>query len=227
MPMPYRTPLLSASRIPSIASVLLALACCVLPGASAAAAPGAVQEPPACQSNALALSEAIEPVVEAVTDGRPDRVPAAARRAEAWWSAHRSRFSNPAVIDSAMGELQVLATGHRAPLAARSAVIAANAALDACPESPSDATMLMRIDLAGMAGWLRAHGVDARFPRLAAESARTIGARLRARGRVAMANALAREAAATLAIPVRVEGNVRAANALLERVDDIEAVLLR
>ena len=124
-----------------------------------------------------------------------------------------------------MNELATLAAAHRAPLAARAALIASTAALDACTEPPNDAARLMRIDLAGMAGWLRAHGVNAPFPRGAAPAAQAIGERLRSRGHAQMASRLGRELAATLAIPVRVGGNVPAADSLLQRVDDAELAI--
>jgi hypothetical protein len=203
--------------------VVPALAASIVLAVAGPAAPAVA--PRTCRGDAVAFSEALKPVIEAVTDGRPDKVPRAAAGAQAWWSSNRSRFARPASIDSAMQVLHALATTHRAPLAASAAIAAANAALDACPEPPSVVERLMRIDLTGMAGWLRAHGVNARFPREAERETKVIVERLRASGHAALADRLASEVAATLAIPVRVNGDVRTANALLQRVDEVEQIV--
>lgn len=161
-------------------------------------------------------------MIEAVTDGRPNKVPAASAKAQSWWAANRASFAEPATVDSAIKELKVFAASHRAPLAARAAVMASTSALDACTEPPTDAERLMRIDLAGMAGWLRAHGVNASFPRDSEKAAQAIGESLRAKGHAALAEQLKKDVAATLVIPVRVNGDVKVANALLQCVDDVE-----
>ena len=84
---------------------------------------------------------------------------------------------------------------------------------------------MMRIDLAGMAGWLRAHGVDTPFPGNVESATQVVAEQLRAKGRAALADRLIKDAAATLVIPVRANGDVRTANALLQRVDDAEVAL--
>ena len=142
--------------------------------------------------------------------------------AQSWWGANRTKFSDPARIDSTMSELKILAAERRAPLAARAALVASIAALDECPEPPIDAVMLMRLDLTGMAGWLRAHGVDAPFPRNVEHAAEALCERLRSRGHVTLADKLTKEVAATLAIPVHFNGDVHAANALMQLVDEAE-----
>ena len=221
---PHLSPRLCPSMHLMFASTTM-VACLTVVGLAADTASGGAVPEQRCLTNALSLSEALEPVIEAVTDGRPNRVPLAATRAQAWWAAHRTSFANPAALDTAMSSLHTLASTHRAPLAARAALVASTAALDACSETPTEAAHLMRIDLAGMAGWLRAHGVDAPFPRGVAQAAQSIDDRLRASGHGAMAEGLRKELAATLAIPVRVEGNVHAADSLLQRVDEIEQAL--
>jgi len=198
------------------------LACLAVTGQ----APGSVAATPAlkrdCSATALAFSETLEPVIEAVIDGQPNKVQLAADRAQAWWAAHRAGWMNAATVDSAMRELELQASAHHASLAARAAVRASTAALDACPDPPTLAANMMRVDLAGMAGWLRAHGVNTPFPRNVEQAAEAIGDRLRAGGHEALAGRLAREVAATLVIPVRMNGDLRAANALLARVDEAE-----
>lgn len=206
-------------------SFALVLTCLLLLGSTTAKTSWAAAPQHSCSTDALAFCEALEPVIEAVTDGRPNRVQPAALRAQAWWTAHRAGFANAAAIDSTMRDLTALASAHRAPLAARAAVVAATAALDACHEPATDAGRVMRIDLAGMAGWLRAHGVNTPFPGGVAPAAQSISDRLRANGHEALAAQLSKDLAATLAIPARVEGNVHAADSLLQRVDEVEQAL--
>jgi hypothetical protein len=134
-------------------------------------------------------------------------------------------LANATAIDSAMSDLRVQAVAHRAPLAARAALLASTTALDGCMDPPTIAADLMRIDLAGMAGWLRAHGVDTPFPRDAEQAARATCEKLRASGHGALADRLTKDVAATLVIPVRVNGDVHAANMLLARVDEAEVAL--
>jgi hypothetical protein len=121
-----------------------------------------------------------------------------------------------------MRELKSEAAANHANLAARAAVLASTSALDACPEAPTDDARLMRIDLTGMAGWLRAHGVDVAFPRNARQATHEVGDRLRARNHGALADQLTKDVEATLAIPVGANGDVASANRLLQRVDDAE-----
>ena len=203
----------------------LLLACLAVAGLAGGKASAATHPQAGCSAFALAFSEALEPVVEAVTDGRPNKVQPAAIRAKAWWAANRAYFAEPAAMDSAMIALEALAADHRAPLAARSAVVTSTAALDACTASPTVGVRLMRIDLAAMAGWLRAHGVNTPFPRDVEQAAQEISSSLRMSGHAALADRFTKEVAAALAIPVRWNGNVNAANALLESVDEVEQVL--
>src|SRR5205085_7409713 len=118
-----------------------------------------------CMTNSLAFCEAIEPVIEAVTNGHPARVPAAAQRAQRWWRAHRAHLPDTAAIAPTMRALTTDVAQRHVQLAARDATIAATASLDGCTESPNLAAQLMRVELAGLAGWQRAHNVDVAFPR--------------------------------------------------------------
>ncbi len=209
----------------AVAMTLAVLTCPLLLGITTGRASWAAAPQHGCSTDALAFSEALEPVIEAVTDGLPNKVQPAALRAQAWWNANRAHFAGAAAIDSTMRNLTALASAHRAPLAARAAVVAATAALDSCHEPATDATRVMRIDLAGMAGWLRAHGISTPFPGDVAAAGLAISNRLRANGHEALAAQLRKDLAATLAIPVRVEGNAHAADSLLQRVDEVEQAL--
>ncbi len=178
-----------------------------------------------CSTSAIAFCEALEPVIEAVTDGRPSLVPSATRRAELWWNAHRAGFPDTAAIAPRMRDLAIEASHRHAPYAARVAVGAAIAALDACTAPPDDAARLMRLDLTGMAAWLRAHGVAVEFPRDVSPSVRLLARALRAQGHPALADALVSDVEVALAIPVRLNGDVGAANRLLACVDEVEKVV--
>ena len=123
-----------------------------------------------------------------------------------------------------MGDFQRQVAGSRPLLAARAAINASSTALDACSAPPNAASRLARIDLCGMAGWLRAHGVSMDYPRDVAESAQAISAALRGGGHAALANRLVADVAATLATSVSAHGDVRAANRLLACVDEVERV---
>ncbi len=193
------------------------LACLAFSGLAPRGADGATVPRRGCFESAVAFSEALEPVIEAVTDGRPSKVLPAAKRA--------TSFADSIALDHAMGDLKTSAAEHRSALAARAALVASTMALDACTEKPTAAARLARIDLAGMAGWLRVHGVNAPFPGDVAQAALAISDRLRASGHKVLADRLTVDVAATLEIPVRATGDIRAANRLLECVDEAERVV--
>jgi hypothetical protein len=186
---------------------------------------GAPVANPGCSALSVAFMEAVEPVVEAVTDGRPAAVPRAARRARAWWAAHRAQFADTSSVAPALRELGEHAAARQPLLAARAAVQASSAAVDACPTASDLESSTARLDLCGMAGWLRGHGVAVDFPRGIPESERAIVAALRGRGHAALASRLAEDVTATMAIPVGERGDVRGANRLLARVDEVESIL--
>ena len=209
------TPMRSDSFKPA---ALMLMACLLLLHAGApsvAAAPGGAGSSAIAT---LAFCEQLEPVIEAVTDGKPGRVPAAAERANDWWRAHGadSLYAVP------MASLRVAAASHRAPRAAAVAVKASTLALDRCTEPNADGVRIMRIDLAGMAAWLHSKGLACEMPAGAAAAAHRIAQRLRTGGHVRLADQLEAETAAALVIPVRVNGATSAATALLERVDEVE-----
>src|SRR5882762_3371245 len=92
----------------------------------------------ASASATLAFCERLEPVIEAVTDGKPGRVAAAAARANAWWRAHGA----DSLYAAPMASLRAAAGSYRAPLAAAAAVRVSTLALNRCAE-PSDAGVLV------------------------------------------------------------------------------------
>lgn len=203
----------SGYRIGWIAGILAVLRLVVGGSALAAGKPTAKE--------ALAFCEHLEPIIEAVTDGRPARVPAAMHSAEVWWRAHA-----PDSVDvTAMRRLRELADTHRAPAAAATAVQIAGSVLDRCAEPEAIDVAVMRLDLAGMAAWLRSKGIESATPGDMTEPTRRIGTELRRRGHGLLASRIEAEVAAAVAIPTRVNGPTARANALLGRVDEVEAAL--
>src|SRR5258706_8059526 len=97
------------------------LACLAFSGLAPRGADGATVPRRGCLESAVAFSEALEPVIEAVTDGRPSKVLPAAKRAQAWWTANRTSFADSIALDHAMGDLKTSAAEHRSALAARAA----------------------------------------------------------------------------------------------------------
>ena len=214
------------------AQSLLVLSCTLLTAGPAATAHASAPPKPAaakqssCAKRALAYAEALEPVIEAVTDGLPKSVPAESAKAQTWWTQHRSHYAGQAALDTAMREVKTHSAASHPSLAARSALVGSIAAIEACPEPRSDEERLMLLDLLGMAGWLRAQGVDASFPVEGQTSMQTIGKHLRAKGKTALADQLEKDVAATLQIPVAKSGNLKAANSVLKLVDDAQLALL-
>lgn len=192
----------------------LALLRLLLWGDAFAAAPNSAR-------HTVAFCESLEPVAEAVTDGRPARVPAAARKAVAWWRSHDA----DTLYAAGMRELIEHADSHRAPLAASAAVRLSAMAMDRCSEPHDLGVDVMRLDVAGMAAWLRSKGVASGSPAGTAEGAQRVSAKLRALHQDSLATRLEREVAAALAVPERVGGPTAAANRLLQTVDDVEAAL--
>lgn len=169
----------------------------------------------------IAFCENLEPVVEAVTDGRPGRVPAAAHIAVAWWRAHDA----DTLYAAGMRKLLDHADSHRAPLAAGVAVGLCAVAMERCGEPRDVGLDVMRLDVTGMAAWLRSKGVVSESPVGAAEAAQRVSAKLRASHHEALAVRLEQEVAAALAVPARASGPTPAADRLLQTVDVVEEVL--
>ena len=203
----------SGYRIGWITGILAVLRLVVCGSALASGRPTAKE--------ALAFCEQLEPIIEAVTDGKPARVPAATHSAELWWRAHAPDSADA----TAMRRLRELADSHRAPAAAATAVEIAGGVLDRCAEPEAIDVAVMRIDLAGMAAWLRSKGIESATPGEMTKAIRRISSELRRRGNTLLARRIETELVAAVAIPTRVNGPTARANALLERVDEVEAAL--
>ena len=171
----------------------------------------------------LELRERLESVNEASIDGRPSRALPAALRAESWWKAHPQELGAIAgggeliarVVDEARG-------GH--PIeAARAAWELSERSFPPGAASLDDA--LMRIDLVGMAAWLRAHGSDASWPDGTQSALDLIESRLTARHRATLASRFKLAADAAMTTPISASGDALPAKRLLDLVDVIEKVL--
>lgn len=185
---------------------------------------GAKSAPTPCSARVTAFAEALEPVFEAVADGHPARLPAAVRRARGWWATHGATLPDSAALVPAMRTMVREAAARHPRETARAAVSASIMALDQCPDAPGVAAQLMRLDVTGMAAWVRAHGMPLDFPRDAASAAEGLADNLRAHGHGVLADHLIADTRAALAVSASSTGGEAAANRLLDRVDEVEKV---
>lgn len=210
------TPWLSASRAHAVLQ-----ACALAFGLLRAAQAGAGD----CRLRAAAFREALEPVVEAVIDGRPTNALAAAHRADAWWGTQRGAFASHPQADSMMGALRSAASHRAYTEAAGIAVRTAVASFEWCGEPASDAERLFMLDLVGMTGWLRARGMALDWPPQVRGVTDSLAARLISRHQVDLAVRLRGSVRATLGTRVAAKGATQAARSLLDLVDVVEKVL--
>jgi hypothetical protein len=166
--------------------------------------------------------EMLEPIVEAVIDGRPAAWKAAARRAAAWWKVHRATVPDRDPADSALAAIGAAVNRGEGNEAARAAVAISVASLRWCDKPLSDGDRLMLLDLVGMSGWLRSRGVPLDWPRGAGAAADVLAGRLHRQGRGTLAGRLRSALVATLRLPVRADGDPRPARRLLDLVDVVE-----
>lgn len=166
--------------------------------------------------------ERLEPIVEAVIDGRSATWKAAAGRATGWWKVHRTAFPDRDQADSALAAIGTAVNRGEGNEAARAAVAISVVSLRWCDKPLSDGDRLMLLDLVGMSGWLRSRGVPLDWPPGAGAAAEVLGARLHHRGRGTLAERLRAALAATLQVPVRADGDTRPARRLLDLVDVVE-----
>lgn len=176
---------------------------------------------PTSARTTVAFCESLEPVAEAVTDGRPARVRSAARKAVAWWRSHDA----DTLYAAGMRELLDHADSLHAPLAAGVAIRLSAMAMARCSEPRDPSLDVMRLDVAGMSAWLRSKGVASESPVGAADGAKRVSALLRTLHHEALAARLEREVAVALAVPERAGGPTLAADRLLETVDVVEQAL--
>ena len=193
--------------------------------ATASAAPAA--DP--CRTVALGLRERLESVTEAVIDGRTSAVPRATDHVVSWWKRERGPLASRTQADSLINLMARASLRHRPREAARIAVQLSAQSLEWCPGTPTGTTrtddQLMIVDLAGMAGWLRARGAHLDWPGDVRGASEALASQLVARQHGPMAARLRSAVAATLSIPESAAGDVHAALRLLDLVDEIEKVL--
>jgi len=178
--------------------------------------------PVTCGHRAAAFREKLEPVVEAAIDRRPKRAATAADSALAWWHRHSGSFGTQATADSLLPAMQAAAHARRPLHAARLAVLVSDQSFVWCPEPPTMADQLMRIDLVGQTGWLRAHNIDLPWPDGARDAVRVVTAALRGKQRSALADSLEAYVAATLKTPVAAHRDAAPSQTLLDLVDVAE-----
>ncbi len=180
---------------------------------------------PKPQVSEIELCERLEPVTEAVIDGRPALVPAAARRVQMWWKANRQAFPGGGDADSVMTAMLRSAQRGEANEAARAAVGLSIRALEWDGGARTTPARLMLIDVVGMAGWIRAGGGELEWPRQVPVAVDSLASVLERRNRPRAAARLQH------AVGVVMEGTgdrtvrTAAALALLELVVGLERVL--
>ena len=189
--------------------------------ATASAAPAA--DP--CRTVALGLRERLESVTEAVIDGRTSTVPRATDHVVSWWKRERGSLASRTQADSLVNLMARASLRHRPREAARIAVQLSAQSLEWCPGPPVTDDRLMIVDLAGMAGWLRARGARLDWPGDVRGASEALASQLVARQHGPMAARLRSAVAATLSTPESAAGDVHAALRLLDLVDEIEKVL--
>jgi hypothetical protein len=178
---------------------------------------------PVALDPAIELRERLEGVTEANIDRRPARALPAALRAEAWWKAHAKPLAFIAGGDSLIARVVGAARAGHPVAAARAAWELSERSFAPGSESLEDA--LMRLDLVGMAAWLRAHGQAVNWPDGTPGALDRIESRLTARHQATLARQFRAAADAGLATPVATAGDAHAATRLLDLVDVVEKAL--
>jgi len=174
-------------------------------------------------SPAIELRERLESVIEAAIDGHPARALPAALRAEAWWNAHAKELPYVEGGDDLVARMLLQARAKRTVLASRAAWELSERSFAPGSNSLDDA--LMRLDLVGMAAWLRAHGSDVSWPDGTQSALDLIMSRLELRHGRTLAHQFQVAASAALATPVTLGGDSRPATRLLDLVDVVERAL--
>jgi hypothetical protein len=181
--------------------------------------------PRSCAKVSADLRERLEAVVEASLDGTPKLAPRRARVVREFWLVNRHAVSAPADADSLMLRVRFAAAAGDAMRAAQLAVRMSNLSFTWCPGELKLTDHLMRLDLAGQAAWLRAHGLDCPGPAGLEAAEDAVAMALRARNHPELATRLIAAVRGAGDIPIHAGGPLAPANELLQRVDDAEAAL--
>lgn len=208
------------------ARALLAVVALAAPAHAAPARAPLPPPPPPCERAAVRFHEIVEPVIEALTDGRPARQRAAADRAADWWTLHQKDYAANPAVERAFRRMLAAADDRAAGLAAQAAVEASNAALTLC-DGGTDAQRLAALDGVGASAWLRAHGIRSLGPANGAAAAAALQQRLAATGQPALGARLRATADSALAIRQSLHGPHATASRLLDLVDEVEVTLRR
>jgi hypothetical protein len=206
-------------------ALLVVIASAAAMGAGTATTPTPKRPRRTCTQLAYQFRELLEPVVEASIDGQRDLAGPTAARVLGWWKTHHAEIRLRASADSLVPELGAAGQNGRPLEAARLAVVLADASFNWCNRPPTVTDQLMRIDLTGMTGWLRAQGVALDWPAGSSEATAAVLAELRSRGQASLADSLDSATSAVMQTPVAVEGDAAAARRLLDLVDVVEARL--
>ena len=172
---------------------------------------------------ALELRERLEGVAEANIDGHPERTLPAALHAESWWKEHAKELAFIPAGDSLIARVSAEARGGHSVNAAHAAWELSERSFATGSNGIDDA--LMRLDLVGMAAWLRAHGAAVHWPDGTQSALDLIESRLTAQRKPTLARQFRTATTAALATPVSPSGDARAAKRLLDLVDVVEKAL--
>jgi hypothetical protein len=175
-----------------------------------------------CAHRTAVLRERLEPVIEAVIDGKPERTGKTTSRAEQWWARHGAELKAQPGADSLLQAMAAAGGKGQSLEAARDAAILATRSLDWCPGRVRTADRLMRLDLFGMAAWLRTRGETIPLPGGVEKTAKIIVKSLVAKGNQALASELELSITAVQAANSAGSKDPAQAKALLDLIDKVE-----
>lgn len=175
-----------------------------------------------CAHRTAVFRERLEPVIEAVIDGKPERTTRATSRVEQWWTQHGAELKTHAGADSIL-TLMVAAGGKGQSMqAARLALLLATQSLDWCQGRVRTADRLMRLDLFGMAAWLHTRGESIPLPGGVDKAMEIIVKKIVAKGHQDLANELKASAAAVRAADAAGSKDSAPAKSFLDLIDRVE-----
>ena len=200
---------------------LVAVACLavLLVAGSTGAATGS------CAAQVALFRERLELVTEAVIDNQPVTLVSTTARAQTWWRLHGAALGRHADADSLIPRMVTAARTRRPNEAAQIAVRLSVESFHWCDVAASQTDRVMIVDLAGMAGWLRARGAAADEPANSAAAVDSIAATLVHAGHAELATRLRAAYTAIQPRPGTKPADAKAAVRLLDLVDEVEKAL--